>query len=446
MRSARVKETAIKAPQLAGTEQRRQRARIDIFTSGVLRCQIGEAAETPLRGSLSAGTLDHGSVIESVATMPAMSRSTQGTVAARRNTMALLINAGAGTLCVAQHGRNAELAVGDAMLCDNEEPWTLSGDPNQTSRLLCIQVPGDLVRRHFDHLEKRAAVTIPAHSPALVLARTYMEGLLSAGDLDDAGLAQFALDHLAGLVAASAASADVDVASQPGKYDAIWTNGLERQSDIANRRLVARRAGVSRAESRAAISAATLDLMPIPVLILDAEGYCIDTNAAADRLLAATRLIRINSGVLVIADPDAHRRVAKAAKAAALQAGGSGAPTTLVALTLESNRHFAAQLIPLCREGLRPSDGIAALLLQEIGNLRPLSGEFLVKLYGLTRAEARLVTLLAQDFSLEDAAAALGIARSTAKTHLQHVFEKTGTNRQPQVVRLALSAIAAPAT
>jgi len=86
------------------------------------------------------------------------------------------------------------------------------------------------------------------------------------------------------------------------------------------------------------------------------------------------------------------------------------------------------------------------LLLQEIGNLRPLSGEFLVKLYGLTRAEARLVTLLAQDFSLEDAAAALGIARSTAKTHLQHVFEKTGTNRQPQVVRLALSAIAAPAT
>jgi DNA-binding CsgD family transcriptional regulator len=112
-----------------------------------------------------------------------------------------------------------------------------------------------------------------------------------------------------------------------------------------------------------------------------------------------------------------------------------------VALTLEESRRYAAEVTPLSRESER-NGGLAALLLQEIGKLQPLPDEILVKLYGLTRAEARLVTLLAQDLSLEDAAAALGVARTTAKTHLQHVFEKTGTKRQQQVIRLALSAIA----
>jgi DNA-binding CsgD family transcriptional regulator len=213
------------------------------------------------------------------------------------------------------------------------------------------------------------------------------------------------------------------------------------QSDIAYRRPPARWTGFSRAEPRAEIWAATLDLMPIPVLILDVEGYCIDTNAAADRLLAATRLIRISGGILVIDDKDARRQVAITVRAAASNGHALVAPATVVALTLEGNRHFAAQVMSLSCAGL--TDGIAALLLQEIGNLQPLPGEILVKLYGFTRAEARLVVLLAQDFSLEDAAAALGIARTTAKTHLQRVFEKTGTNRQPQVVRLALSAIVA---
>jgi DNA-binding CsgD family transcriptional regulator len=189
------------------------------------------------------------------------------------------------------------------------------------------------------------------------------------------------------------------------------------------------------------ISAATLDVMATPILVLDAEGHCIDTNAAADRLLATTGLIRISGGVLVIADQDASRQVAHAVRAAAASADPLSRRVTVVALTLEESRRYAAEVIALSRAA--PSDGIAALMLQEIGKLQPLPSDILVKLYGFTRAEARLVALLAQNLSLEDAAAALGIARTTAKTHLQRVFEKTGTNRQPQVIRLALSAFAA---
>jgi DNA-binding CsgD family transcriptional regulator len=194
------------------------------------------------------------------------------------------------------------------------------------------------------------------------------------------------------------------------------------------------------------VSTAILNLLPTPILVVDAAGNCIHTNAAADRLLAATRMIRIRNGVLLFADQDVLRQIAGAIRAAALGAEAPSMPTALVGLTLERKRHYAVQAIAIDVDGQRPDGGVAALLLQEIGTLQPLPGDILVKFYGLTRAEARLLALLAQDLSLDDAASALGIARTTAKTHLQRVFEKTGTKRQPQVVRLALSAISASHT
>src|SRR5262245_651303 len=417
MQPSRLKKSAKDAAASPGTQRQRRQAWIDMLASGVLLCQIGAAPETPLRGKLGETSLEGGSVEESVVTMQVMSRSARGIAADGPDTVA------------------ADLAVGDATPCDNAESWKLACEPNHRGRILYIQVPRDLVA---PQIEDRAAVTIPAQSPALALARNYVEGLLSVGGLDDPNLARLALVHLADLVSAALDGTAGEITSR--LVDNSGAAPLRRQSEIAYPCPAVSRAPLSRADSRAAISAATLDVMAMPILILDAEGHCIDTNAAADRLLAATKLIRISGGVLVSADRDARREVADAVRAAAAGANPPSKRATVVALTLEENRRYAAEVIPLSRESER-NGSLAALLLQEIGKLQPLPDEILVKLYGLTRAEARLVTLLAQDLSLEDAAAALGVARTTAKTHLQHVFEKTGTKRQQQVIRLALSAI-----
>jgi DNA-binding CsgD family transcriptional regulator len=61
------------------------------------------------------------------------------------------------------------------------------------------------------------------------------------------------------------------------------------------------------------------------------------------------------------------------------------------------------------------------------------------RLYGLTPAESRLAWLLAGDLSLAEAAAQLGITRSTARTVLKRVLAKTGTRRQASLVRLLFS-------
>jgi DNA-binding CsgD family transcriptional regulator len=63
------------------------------------------------------------------------------------------------------------------------------------------------------------------------------------------------------------------------------------------------------------------------------------------------------------------------------------------------------------------------------------------QLYGLTSTEASLANLLMEGKTIDDCCDVLGIRRSTARTHLQHLFEKVGVQRQSELVSLLLKSI-----
>src|SRR5215469_16376547 len=56
--------------------------------------------------------------------------------------------------------------------------------------------------------------------------------------------------------------------------------------------------------------------------------------------------------------------------------------------------------------------------------------------FGLTPAETRLLASLFGGRTLAETATTLDIAGSTAKTHLEHIFLKTGVTRQAELMRL----------
>jgi DNA-binding NarL/FixJ family response regulator len=56
--------------------------------------------------------------------------------------------------------------------------------------------------------------------------------------------------------------------------------------------------------------------------------------------------------------------------------------------------------------------------------------------FGLTCAESRLLSALFEGCSVPDAASRLGVAPTTARSHLQSVFAKTGVRRQGDLVNL----------
>ena len=59
-----------------------------------------------------------------------------------------------------------------------------------------------------------------------------------------------------------------------------------------------------------------------------------------------------------------------------------------------------------------------------------------------TPAESRVMMLLVQGMAPAEVAETLGISLPTARTHLARLLDKTGTNRQADLVRLAMSALA----
>lgn len=60
----------------------------------------------------------------------------------------------------------------------------------------------------------------------------------------------------------------------------------------------------------------------------------------------------------------------------------------------------------------------------------------LKQVFGLTQAEDRLARHLARGLSLDQAAAASGIARDTARNQLRSIFAKAETRRQSELIAL----------
>ena len=69
----------------------------------------------------------------------------------------------------------------------------------------------------------------------------------------------------------------------------------------------------------------------------------------------------------------------------------------------------------------------------------PFPGEAFAKLYGLTGSELRVLLAMAPGLSVKEAAEVLGVGETTAKTHLQHIYEKTGTSKQTELMHLFMS-------
>jgi DNA-binding CsgD family transcriptional regulator len=63
------------------------------------------------------------------------------------------------------------------------------------------------------------------------------------------------------------------------------------------------------------------------------------------------------------------------------------------------------------------------------------------QLYGLTATEAGLANLLMEGKALDECCVILDIRRSTARTHLQHLFDKVGVQRQGELVSLLLRSV-----
>jgi DNA-binding CsgD family transcriptional regulator len=197
--------------------------------------------------------------------------------------------------------------------------------------------------------------------------------------------------------------------------------------------------------------AATLDLMNAGVVLTEADGRIVHANAAAERQIESRNALRRDGAQLTAPDSQsaAELRLAIgfAASGTKLEVPKSG---ITVVLKATDGHDLAAWVLPLDR-GLRRdlSAGVAAraaVFIRELGDTAPIPAELFVRRYAITAAECRVLVLIVQGMTIAETAESLGISVATAKTHLIGLFRKTGTQRQSDLVRVAMSALAPAST
>jgi DNA-binding CsgD family transcriptional regulator len=191
--------------------------------------------------------------------------------------------------------------------------------------------------------------------------------------------------------------------------------------------------------------AEAIDRLPTGLVLLDAKRRVVVQNRGAERILAANDGFRIDRHGPSADDARENATLQKLiADAIDARNGQELRAAGFVAVSRPSGeRSYAVMVTPLLAAPAKGgmSDAVVAIFVADPSARFFAGPQALTDLYQLTHSEAELVRLLATGLSLEEAAVKRGVSLNTARSHLKHVFAKTDTSRQGELVRLIISGI-----
>jgi len=184
--------------------------------------------------------------------------------------------------------------------------------------------------------------------------------------------------------------------------------------------------------------AQTLDALRCAVVLTDARGVILHANEAAEGMLRDGGPVQGVGGVLQAKKPAAAAELRTAIKVAAQNEAEIGKAGLAIRLTELGVPPVSAHVLPLTggdlRTRLQPSAVAAVFINAPPGEQDGAAAT--AAAFDLTPAETRVLASLLAGRTLAETATALRIAASTAKTHLDNIFSKTGVTRQADLMRL----------
>lgn len=204
---------------------------------------------------------------------------------------------------------------------------------------------------------------------------------------------------------------------------------------------VARRLDLT--ETRLDAAMHLVDRLQLGVVFLDACGRLTHANRHARQQFASDSGLRARNGAVCAQRPVDSRRLDRAiASALEVYHGITADAPAMVDVARPGHRPLRVVPVPLPRRPEGPwleSRLAVALVICDPEAEAAIPGEWLQQCYGLTRREAALASCLGQGLSLREAAGINGVTYETARWHLKNIFQKTGTARQADLVRLMLA-------
>jgi DNA-binding CsgD family transcriptional regulator len=197
---------------------------------------------------------------------------------------------------------------------------------------------------------------------------------------------------------------------------------------------------IERHKVEAAALADALDGLGSAMILVDGTVRIIHANAAGHQMIAERNVIHAPGGGLRTFDPQADQALLDICTTADGGDRAVGVKGIALPITARNGERHVAHVLPLTagkrrRAGVSYS-AVAALFIRKAALDLPSPFEVIARQFHLTSAELRVLFSIIEVGGVSEVADVLGIREATVKTHLHHLFEKTETHRQVDLVKL----------
>lgn len=184
---------------------------------------------------------------------------------------------------------------------------------------------------------------------------------------------------------------------------------------------------------------ALIDAMRNAMIVVDGDCSAVHMNGAACRVLDAADGLRVSGRDVRASNPSAdvalRNRVARV-----LDESPDEPRATAILCRRPSGRWpYIIHVLPLNSSSEQSSANRALLVVTDPEYTRCPPRQLMESIFGMTHAESEIAVRVVNGDGLKPISEELHLSLSTVKTHLQHVFDKTRTHRQAELVRLLLS-------
>jgi DNA-binding CsgD family transcriptional regulator len=178
------------------------------------------------------------------------------------------------------------------------------------------------------------------------------------------------------------------------------------------------------------------DKVSIGLIVSDAVGRGVAANRTADEILERQDgLVMDPSRILQVRSPGSSAKNLVPAMVLRKSRSLNETSWDIVSVKRPSGKTPLTVLIRPCGQlSLEKQNGTILILILDPEAISASCERILQRLYDLTSSEARMAALMMEGKRVDECCAELGIRKSTARTHLQHIFDKLGVQKQSELV------------
>lgn len=180
-------------------------------------------------------------------------------------------------------------------------------------------------------------------------------------------------------------------------------------------------------------------MLPKGFLIIGPSGRILAANRAARNGLDQGEPIAECDGFVVLTSESHNNRLRKLIQCTEL----GDRSVSALRVPRRTGKPLSILFIPIREEETetQEEDPLALLILD--GAPEKPDPTLLMDFFGFTPAESKVASLLMQGKTVDDVAETLGTTENTTRNHLKHMYSKTMTRRQGELVHTLLSSPAA---